>query len=142
MSPEDLRLRFFTSMHGITHAIAARLCQIDYDREMALVAYHEGITLGVVHFFADPDRSRAEYAIAVRSDWHGRGVGYLLMTQLIDVAKRYGIAELVGEVLRENLPMLDLCRTLGFEVVPSPDDSLSLRVCKPLKKHGEKQNGC
>jgi acetyltransferase len=54
------------------------------------------------------------------------------MTQLIDVAKRYGIAELVGEVLRENRPMLDLCRALGFEIATNPDDSLSLRVRKPL----------
>src|SRR5207237_6983131 len=95
---EDLRLRFFSPVQGLTHAVAARLSQLDYDRELALLAEHDGTALGVVHFFADPDKLRAEYAIAVRSDWKGRGVGYLLMTRLIDIARRRGIGELVGEV--------------------------------------------
>ena len=68
------------------------------------------MALGIAHFFADPDRQRAEYAIAVRSDWKGRGVGYLLMNRLIDIARQCGIGELVGEVLRENEPMLEMCR--------------------------------
>ena len=80
MSHEDLRLRFFTPVRGLTHAVAARLSQLDYDRELAILAEHDGMALGVAHFFADPDKLRAEYAIAVRSDWKGRGVGYLLMT--------------------------------------------------------------
>jgi acetyltransferase len=92
MSPEDLRLRFFTPVRGLTHAVAARLSQLDYDRELALLAEREGIALGVAHFFADPDRQRAEYAIAVRSDWKGRGVGFLLMTRLIELARRWSIA--------------------------------------------------
>ena len=132
MSPEDLRLRFFTPVRGLTHAVAARLTQIDYDREMALLAQHQGTVLGIAHFFADPDRQRAEYAIAVRSDWQGRGVGYLLMTRLIGVARECGIGELVGEVLRENGPMLEMCRALGFAVAPDPDDEALLRVRKPL----------
>jgi acetyltransferase len=68
MSHEDLRLRFFTPARGLTHTVAARLSQLDYDREMALLAEYDGIALGVAHFFADPDNLRAEYAIAVRSD--------------------------------------------------------------------------
>ena len=111
MSHEDLRLRFFAPMRGLTHALAARLTQIDYDREMALLALQDGVALGIAHFFADPDRRRAEYAIAVRTDWKGRGLGYLLMTRLIDIARQCGIGELVGEVLRENEPMLDMCRS-------------------------------
>ena len=54
MSPEDLRLRFFTPVRGLSHALAARLSQIDYDREMALLAEHDGTALGVARFFADP----------------------------------------------------------------------------------------
>jgi acetyltransferase len=77
MNHEDLRLRFFTPVQGLTHALAARLSQLDYDRELALLAELDGMALGVAHFFADPDRLRAEYAIAVRSDWKGRGVGFL-----------------------------------------------------------------
>jgi acetyltransferase len=132
MSPEDLRLRFFTPVRGLTHAVAARLTQIDYDREMALLAQHEGTALGIAHFFADPDRQSAEYAIAVRSDWQGRGVGHLLMTRLIAIARQRGVGELVGEVLRENRPMLDMCRALGFTIAPDPDDEALLRVHKSL----------
>ena len=123
MSAEDLRLRFFTPVRGLTHTIAARLSQLDYDREMALLAESEGTALGVAHFFADPDKLRAEYAIAVCSDWKGRGVGFLLMTRLIAIASQWGIGELVGEVMRENEPMLKMCRELGFVITPELDNT-------------------
>jgi acetyltransferase len=132
MSPEDLRLRFFTPVHGLTHAVAARLSQLDYDREMALLAEHDGAAVGVAHFFADPDNRRAEYAIAVRSDWKGRGVGYLLMQSLIAIARDRGIEELFGEVLRENQPMLRMCRELGFTTAPDPRDAAITLVGKTL----------
>jgi acetyltransferase len=132
MSPEDMRLRFFTPVRGISHAVAARLTQIDYDREMALIAQHNGAALGIAHFFADPDRLRAEYAIAVRSDWQGRGVGYALMNRLIAIARQGGIGELVGEVLRENRLMLAMCRELGFAVSADPSEPSVVRVRKAL----------
>jgi len=132
MTPGDLRLRFFTPVRGLTHAVAARLTQVDYDREMALLAQHHDTVLGIAHFFADPDRLRAEYAIAVRSDWQGRGVGYLLMTRLIDIARQSGVGELIGEVLRENAPMREMCHALGFAVLTDPDDQSVLRVRRPL----------
>jgi acetyltransferase len=136
MSHEDLRLRFFTPLAGLSHAVAARLSQLDYDRELALLAELDGMALGVAHFFADPDRLRAEYAIAVRSDWKGRGIGYLLMTRLIDIARERGIGELIGEVLRENQPMLQMCRELGFSVAPPPADPTIVLVKKILSDHG------
>jgi acetyltransferase len=132
MTPEDLRMRFFAPLRGLTHTIAARLSQIDYDREMALIAEKDGTSLGIVRFFADPDRLRAEYAVTVRSDWKGRGLGYLLMTRLIAVAQQWRIGELFGEVLRENQPMLAMCRELGFTIVDDPSDASIMRVCKAL----------
>jgi acetyltransferase len=132
MSPEDLRLRFFTPVRGISHAVAARLTQIDYDREMALIASSNGTALGIAHFFADPDRLSAEYAIAVRSDWQGRGVGYVLMNRLIEIARQRGVGELVGEVLCENQPMLAMCRELGFTAAPDPAEPGVKRVTKAL----------
>jgi acetyltransferase len=133
MSHEDLRLRFFTTVRGLTHAVAARLSQLDYDRELALVAELDGVALGVAHFFADPDKLRAEYAIAVRSDWKGRGLGYLLMTRLIGIARERGIGEVVGEVLRENEPMLQMCRELDFAIAPGPRDAAVMVVRKSLR---------
>jgi acetyltransferase len=134
MTPEDLRLRFFTPVRGLTHVVAARLSQLDYDREIALIARYDGAALGAAHFFADPDNRRAEYAVAVRSDWQGRGVGYLLMNRLIDIARQRGIGELVGEVLRENDPMLQMCRELGFAIITRSGDPGVVAVKKQLNR--------
>jgi acetyltransferase len=132
MTPEDLRLRFFAAMHGLGHALAWRLSHIDYDRAMALAALKDGVALGVARFHAEPDRRRAEYAIAVRSDWKGRGLGYLLMTRLIAVAREWRIGELSGQVLAENHRMLQMCRELGFSTRADPSDARLVQVRKVL----------
>ncbi|HEX3537293.1 MAG TPA: GNAT family N-acetyltransferase [Stellaceae bacterium] len=132
MSAEDLRLRFFAAVRGLSHAIAERLAHIDYDRAMALLAEKDGVALGVARFHAEPDRRRAEYAIAVRSDWKGRGLGHLLMTRLIAVAQEWRIGELVGQVLWENQRMLALCRELGFSIHSDPSDATLADVSKVL----------
>jgi acetyltransferase len=135
MSHEDLRLRFFTPVQGLTRAVAARLSQLDYDRELALIAVHDEVPLGVVHYFADPDNRRAEYAIAVRSDRKGMGLGYLLMTRLIEIARQRGIGEIDGEVLQENEPMLKMCRELGFRIAAQPADPGVMTVKKVLNNN-------
>lgn len=120
MTPEDVRLRFFAPMKKLSHQAAARLTQIDYDREMGLVAVAidpesgEKRMFGVVRIAADPDNVRAEYAVMVRSDMKGQGLGYLLMRRIIEYAKSRGLTEVYGEVLRENTNMLAMCRSLGF----------------------------
>jgi acetyltransferase len=132
MTPEDMRRRYLAPIRALSPLLAARLTQIDYDREMALVATQRGTVLGIARYSADPDRLRAEYAVEVRSDWKGRGVGYVLMRRLIEIARQYGISELIGDVLRENQPMLAMCRDLGFEIAPDPDDATMVRVRKKL----------
>jgi acetyltransferase len=133
MSREDVRFRFFTAMRELSHALANRLLTMDYDRQLALVALHDGAPLGVARYAATgPGKSSAEYAIAVRSDWHGRGVGYLLLTRLIDIAREHAIGELVGQILRENQPMLEMCRSLGFTIAADPADATLIRVRKTL----------
>ncbi|HEV2551454.1 MAG TPA: bifunctional acetate--CoA ligase family protein/GNAT family N-acetyltransferase [Stellaceae bacterium] len=134
MNPDDLRLRFFTPIKSLSHTLAARLSQIDYDREMALIARlaENGTALGVARFSADPNNQRCEFAVALRSDWKGRGMGYLLMARLIAVAKARGIAEMVGDVLHENEAMLTLARGLGFALARHPDDPELVRVVKAL----------
>jgi len=64
----------------------------------------------------------------VRSDWKGRGVGYLLMNRLIAIARRAGIGELTGEVLHENRTMLAMCRELGFRLAADSADPSLVRV--------------
>jgi acetyltransferase len=126
-SPEAVRLRFFAPIKELTHATAAGLTQIDYDREMALVLADRSRPgaaelYGVARFSTDPDQQKAEFAIGVRDDVAGRGVGTLLMRRLIDYARGRGIGEIFGQVLAENRRMLGLSRSLGFEETADPDD--------------------
>ncbi len=134
MNPSDLRMRFFVPVKELDHELAARLSQLDYDREMALLAMpsDEAGALGVARYSADPDGQRAEFAVAVRSDCKRRGLGSLLMARLIEVARRREIGRLVGDVLRENAPMLGLCRSLGFSFSAQTGDPATLRVTLAL----------
>lgn len=124
VTAEDRRLRFFSSATDLSHKFLARLTQIDYAREMAFVAVEQdtGEFLGVSRFVADPDYTRGEYAIQVRSDLKGRGLGWQLMQHLIAYARAEGLKELFGSVLAENTTMLKMCRELGFSIRPEPED--------------------
>ena len=126
IEPEDLQLRFFRFVRAFSHPDLARFTQIDYDREMAFIAVSgaEGAaeeTLGVVRAVADPDRASAEFAVLVRSDMKGKGLGSLLMKKIIRYCREQGIGELVGDMLATNRRMLALARGLGFEVRPGED---------------------
>jgi acetyltransferase len=124
------------TMKALPQAMAARLSQIDYDREMALVADAPGSgtdgIVGVARFSSEPDRRRAEYAIAVRSDWKGRGLGYALLGRIIEAARARGIGELYGDVLQENQAMLKMNREHGFAIAAHPDDPALVRVTRRL----------
>ena len=137
LTPEDVRLRFFSPLRVLHHDFAAQLTQIDYDRAMAFVVLEQpgddaSSIVGVARLTADPDRERAEYAVTVRSDWQGRGLGYALMRKMIDYARAKGIRELFGYVLRENETMLAMSRELGFTVTGSDEGPGVLRVSLAL----------
>jgi acetyltransferase len=98
----------------------ARLTQIDYEREMAFVATDrnergQSETLGVVRAIADPDNQLAEFAIIVRSDLKGQGLGRALLEKMIRYCREQGLKELAGEVLADNIAMLNLAKSFGFE---------------------------
>ena len=137
LSPEEIRLRFFVAMRSLSHVMAARFTQIDYDREMALVLTEPGIPgtteiFGVVRIHSDPDRERAEFAVLVRHEVAGRGLGTLMMKRIIDYARGRGIGEIFGHVLPENRRMLTLCRELGFHT-RIDDDPSYVTVVLPLR---------
>ncbi len=126
-SPDDLRLRFFQPIRELSHDLAATLTQIDYHREMALVAVGPGLPgkaemYGIVNLSADPNNEHAEYSILVDRALMGFGLGNLLMKRIIAYARTRGISEIHGEVLQENKPMLQLDRALGFTIHADPND--------------------
>jgi acetyltransferase len=118
VSAEDIRLRFFGPLRELTHEMAARLTQIDYDREMAFLLLdgpRDGEELlGVGRFAADPGFEQAEFALIVASDRQRRGYGELLLRHVLAYAKTRGIKRVVGHILRENRRMIDLSKRLGF----------------------------
>lgn len=128
LTPEDVRMRLFQARSELPRSELARLAQIDYDREMAFIAEATAAdgqpeTLGVARTVCDPDNVEAEFALLVRSDLKGGGLGRMLFEQLIAHARSRGTRRLVGMILRENTRMLKLSRALGFERVPSLEDS-------------------
>jgi acetyltransferase len=125
VSEEDLRLRFFAPVKQFSHAFLARLTQLDYARAMAFVALQEqtGAMLGVVRLHSDANYETGEYAILVRSDLKGRGLGWTLMQLIIEYARAEGLRRVEGQVLRQNRTMLAMCEELGFEIAPDPDDA-------------------
>ena len=121
VTPRDLYLRFFTGVRELPEADLAHLTQIDYDRDMAFVAVGRDAAdaeeiLGVARACADPGNSSAEFAVLVRSDQKGQGLGTLLMHKLIRYCRERGTRELWGNVMADNAVMLQLARTLGFKV--------------------------
>jgi acetyltransferase len=122
VTKEDLRLRFFAAMKQFSHEFIARLTQLDYARAMAFVAFDEatGEMVGVVRIHSDSIYETGEYAILLRSDLKGRGLGWMLMQLIIEYAKSEGLKQVSGDVLHENTVMLDMCRRLGFDIANDP----------------------
>jgi acetyltransferase len=117
IAPEDIQFRFFHALREMPRTELARFTQIDYDREMALIATEPGVPgniLGEVRVVIDPDNEHAEFAIMVRSDLKRHGLGYLLMSKILDYCRDYGTREVYGLVLSANKQMLDLAAHLGF----------------------------
>ena len=125
LSPEDVRLRFFTALRALSDEQVARMTQVDYDREMAFIAVRErdGATVGVARLVAEPSRGDAEFAAIVAPDMKGRGIATRLMQRSIAWARAQGITVITGQVLAENRPMLEFVRRLGFTLRSSVEDA-------------------
>jgi acetyltransferase len=138
VSREDLRLRFFDSIKEFSHPFLVRLTQFDYAHAMAFVAFDEtsGDILGVVRIHSDPAGESGEYAILLRSDLKGHGLGWALMQMMIEYGKSQGLTKIIGQILHENSVMVKMCRELGFEVKTNPEDlgvyDVTLVLDRPL----------
>jgi acetyltransferase len=134
LTEDDVRYRMFVRVRELQPSQLARFTQIDYDREMAFIATRsnaDGVaeTLGVARVVADPDNVEAEFAVTVRSDLKGHGLGQILMQKLIDYCRARGTRAIVGEALPQNTRVIRLVKKLGFAVTQNPaDDTMRLRL--------------
>lgn len=129
VSAEDLRLRLLAPRKHFPSEMLLRLTQLDYERDIALIAIDEesGELAGISRLSSDPDKEMAEFGLVVRTDLQGRGLGRALLEELIRYAKADGIARIDGFVLKDNTKMLQLCRELGFRAhLDSGDPGLSI----------------
>jgi acetyltransferase len=137
LSDESRYRRFLSLIRHVTPEMIARFTQIDYDREMALIAVPEmpdgkESIVAVGRYVRDPDPTSAEFAIVVADQWHGRGLAKRLMHRLMVCARNAGVRELHGLILASNDPMLALMRSLGFTIKPAPDDPLDVIATRTL----------
>jgi acetyltransferase len=120
LSPTSVYYRFFRHMKMLSPEMLAMLTQIDYDREMALVAMDQSADtdkmLGVARIISDPDGKKAEFSIMIGDPWHGQGVGAQLLLNLLKVAAQRGVEKVWGTVLQENIHMQRLGKKVGFDV--------------------------
>lgn len=136
LSEETKYFRFMDAVRELSPQMLVRLTQIDYDREMALLAVTEQdgreVELGVARYATNPDRTSCEFAVVVDDRWQHQGLGHKLMDVLMDVARAKGIRTMEGEVLKSNRNMLKLCTGLGFRIEPHPEDDAIKRVVREL----------
>ncbi|MCD9543280.1 GNAT family N-acetyltransferase [Photobacterium carnosum] len=116
VSEEDLYKRFFSEIGELNHEALAKFTQIDYDREMAFVAVYDEMIIGVARALSDANNKDAEFAILIRSDFKGAGLGRILMVKLIDYAKQRGLHTLTGMTMPTNRGMITLAQKMGFEI--------------------------
>src|SRR5262245_40357296 len=118
VSADDLRLRFFVPMREVSHDLIDKLVHYNTAHAMAFIATSEssGRMLGVVRLHDDLCGGGAEFAILVRSQREGHGLGWLLMKHMIAYARQKGLQIVHGQVLDENATMLQMCSELGFHV--------------------------
>ncbi|MDN3516160.1 bifunctional acetate--CoA ligase family protein/GNAT family N-acetyltransferase [Aquisalimonas lutea] len=136
LSDRSRYYRFMDHMGHVGLAMLVRFTQIDYDREMALVAVDDsGETprqVGVARYVTNPDGRSCEFAVAVADDWQGRGLGRRLMERLMTVARERDLDRMEGQVLAENRGMLGLMDRLGFRRQRIPGDYSVVQVERSL----------
>jgi acetyltransferase len=135
LSEQSRYFRFMNSVQELSHVMLARFTQIDYSREMALIAVIEDhgkeVELGVARFATNPDGESCEFALAIADNMHGKGLGQKLMSILMDAARSKGLKVIEGDVLKNNTDMLHLMDRLGFKVQTSDEDE-SIKVVRKV----------
>lgn len=123
LSEESSRFRFFRVIRELSHEDLVRFCNIDYDREIAIIAeVREGDRrreIGVGRLIMEPSRKRGEFAVVVADEYQGKGLGTKLVDMLISIAQEKGLESIYGIISPENRKMVRLCEKLGFTFKPT-----------------------
>ena len=141
-TPEDLRLRFFSTVRPEVGALTTLLTDFDRERQIAVAAYDPAVAdgehglLGVVRLILSPDATHGEFAIMVRSDQAGRGLGRALMREMLGWARDRKLSRVEAEILSENKRMLRLARAFGARVLTYNRDVGTVRVAIDLRLDG------
>ena len=135
LSETSRHFRFAGALQDLSPAMLARFTQIDYDREMALIAVvgqgDAETEIGVARYVINPDGESCEFALVVADAWQHKGISHRLMNALMDVARNKGLRHMEGTVPADNRTMLNLVATLGFRFDARDDDTTgSKRVVK------------
>ena len=132
LSEDTLRGRFFQILKKISHEMLVRFCNIDYDREMAIIAEFKESEkkriIGIGRLIIEPDFKKSEFAVIVHDEFQGKGMGYKLVDMLIGIAQEKGLGEVYGTVLTDNVRMLRVCEGLGFRITHLPDGISKVRL--------------
>jgi acetyltransferase len=128
-SEHTIRMRFFGMVRRLSPESLMRLCRLDPDRELALAALHHRedgrpYIIGVSRYHLIFDTGEAEFAVVVTDSWQGKGVGWHLMRRLEEMARQRGVKRLVGDILRENTPMIQLMSALGYTIQTTDDPAV------------------
>jgi acetyltransferase len=119
--------RFMQYLRELPPKMLARFTQLDYDRELALVALHEGAIVAVGRYTPIGDGAGAEFALTVADDWQGKGLGHALLERLVAAARDAGYGALYGHILEANRDMLGLAAHLGFAEVTRSGSEVTVR---------------
>ncbi|QHB33663.1 bifunctional acetate--CoA ligase family protein/GNAT family N-acetyltransferase [Yersinia canariae] len=128
VTKEDLYYRYFSEINEFSHDDLANMTQIDYDREMAFVAVRQNAIgpeiIGVTRALSDPDNIDAEFAVLVRSDLKGLGLGRELLEKMIQYTRSHGLTRLTAVTMPNNRGMIGLAKKLGFSIDVQMEDGI------------------
>jgi acetyltransferase len=131
LSEETMRFRFFQILKEWSHDVLTRYCNLDYDREIAIVAKLQQDNkriIGAGRVIAEPDGKSGEFAVLVGDDWQGMGLGSRLMDYIVAVAKDMRLERIFGYVMANNYKMLRMCAKKGFGLEPLDEETVKLSL--------------
>jgi acetyltransferase len=130
LSPQTMRFRFFEIIKELSHETLTRYCNLDYDREIAIVAETPSSKqiIGVSRIIIDSSGKNGEFAVLVGDQWQGFGIGFKLMDSMIKIAKDMKLEKIYGFVMVNNDKMVNLCDRLGFKTESIDDETILLSL--------------